>query len=257
MKNILKEKLKEGKCVYGPWILTTSADNAEVLAHAGADMIMIDGEHGAMSMETAGRQISQIKNTSTVPLLRVPWNDMVMVKQGLDMGAAGIMIPMVNSKEEAERAVQYCHFPPRGVRGVGAGRASLFGVNIKDYLPYAMNEIPIIIQIEHFKAVEAIDDILSVPGIDVAFIGPFDLSTSMGIMGKINHPDMVKAIQKVLEACSRHQVVPGIMTGPGLMQKHIEMGFKFLLGGSDALFIHQGVKGCLEEFKQASMKRNL
>lgn len=253
MKNILKEKLNAGKRVYGPWILTTSSDNAEVLANSGTDMIMIDGEHGAMSMETAGKLISQMKN-STTPLLRVPWNDMVMVKQGLDMGAAGIMIPMVNSKEEAERAVQYCHFPPRGVRGVGAGRASLFGINSKEYLPFAKNEIQIIIQIEHIKAVEAIDDILSVPGVDVAFIGPFDLSTSMGIMGEIDHPEMVKAIERVLEACNKHHVVPGIMTGPGLMQKHIDMGFRFLLGGSDALFIHQGITRCLEEFKQASMK---
>lgn len=250
MKNKIKEKLESGKCVYGPWMMTASTDTAEILSNVGCDMIIIDGEHGALGFETAGKLISQIKYTPTTPLLRVPWNDMALVKQGLDTGASGIMIPMVNSKEEAENAVQYCHYPPKGVRGFGAGRASLFGVNSESYLQYAKEEILVILQIEHVKAVEAIDEILSVSGIDVAFIGPFDLSTSMGVMGQFDHPDMQSAMKKVIDSCARYNVVPGILTGPGLMAKHIELGFRFLLGGIDAMFIHQGARQCLEEFEK-------
>lgn len=252
MKNSIKEKLNAGKCVYGPWMMTASTDTAEILSNVGCDMIMIDGEHGAMGFETAGRLISQIKYTPTTPLLRVPWNDISLVKQGLDTGASGVMIPMINSKEEAERAVQYCHYPPKGIRGFGAGRASLFGVNSDSYLHYAKEEILVILQIEHVKAVDAIDEILSVPGIDVAFIGPFDLSASMGLIGQLDHPAMQTAMSKVVDACSRHNVVPGIMTGPGLMEKHIDLGFRFLLGGIDSMFIHQGAKQCLEEFERSS-----
>ncbi|MBM7608430.1 2-keto-3-deoxy-L-rhamnonate aldolase RhmA [Lysinibacillus composti] len=251
MKNSLKEKLKSGKCVYGPFMMTASTDTAEILANVGCDMIMIDGEHGAMGFETAGKMISQIKYTQTTPLLRVPWNDLTMVKQGLDTGASGIMIPMINSKEEAERAIQYCHYPPNGVRGFGAGRASLFGINTESYWEYAKEELLVILQVEHVKAVENIDEILSVPGIDVVFIGPMDLSVSMGVKGELDHPDMQAAYSKVLDACQKHNIVPGIMTQPNLMKKHIDLGFRFLLGGIDAMFIHQGAKQLLEEFKSS------
>lgn len=250
MKNQLKEKLDSGEIVYGPWMMTGSTDTAEILANVGCDMLIIDGEHGSMSLETAGKLISQIKYTSTTPLLRVPASDMTMIKQGLDTGTSGIMIPMINSKEEAELAVQYCHYPPKGVRGFGAGRANLYSINIEEYLPYAMNEILVILQIEHYKAIENIDEILSVPGIDVAFIGPYDLSSSMGIMGQINHPEMQKAKEKVIEACKKYNVTPGIMTAPGLIEEHVKAGFKFLLGGIDAMFIHQGAKQCLDEFQK-------
>lgn len=251
MKNHIKEKLNSGKCVYGPLMVTASIDIAEILAIVGCDMVMIDGEHGAMGFETAGRMISQIKNTQTTPLLRVPWNDLSMIKQGLDAGASGVMIPMINSKDEAELAVQYCHYPPKGIRGFGMGRASLFGINSESYMQYAQEEILVIPQIEHIQAVENIDEILSVPGIDVAFIGPFDLSASMGVLGELDHPDMHAALSKVVDSCQRHNVVPGIFTGPNLMKNHIDLGFRFLLGGIDAMFVHHGAKQLLEEFKRS------
>ncbi|MGI6160638.1 MAG: HpcH/HpaI aldolase family protein [Christensenellales bacterium] len=249
MDNLVKTKISEGKTVFGPWIETGSVDNAEILAHVGFDMIMVDGEHGAMSLETAGKLISHIKSTDTVPLIRVPGNDIWVVKQGLDAGPKGIMIPMINSKEEAELAIQYCTYPPRGVRGVGTGRACVFGNKLDEYVEFTRTGLIKILQIEHFKAVEDIDGILSVDGIDVAFLGPYDLSLSMGIMGDMNHPDMHKAFVKVLDACKRHNVTPGIMTSPGMIQKHAEMGFRFLLGGVDSMLLFNAAKSCLEEFQ--------
>lgn len=251
-KNTLKEKLKEKQRVFGTWIMTNSLDNAEILGHTGADFIMIDAEHGSMDIETAGRMVSVIRGTQATPLIRVAGNEKSWVKRGLDTGAEGVMIPMVNTKEEAENAVSYAKYPPAGVRGTGAGRAVLFGAAAEGYENYyaeANNEVLVIVQIEHFEAVENIDDILSVPGIDIAFVGPYDLSTSMGLQGQPNHQDVQESCRKVIAACERHQVTPAIMTWTGAIEQHVEMGFQFLLGGMDGAILYNGVKQLINEFK--------
>lgn len=251
-KNTIKEKLKQKREVFGTWMMTNSLDNAEILAHTGADYIMIDVEHGSMDIETAGRMISVIRGTETIPMVRVPGNDMGFIKRGLDSGALGVMIPMVNTKEEAEQAVSFCKYPPIGVRGIGAGRAVLFGANAEefnDYYTEANDEILVIVQIEHYRAVENIEEILSVPHIDIAFVGPYDLSTSMGLQGQMTHPKMQECYQRVLEACEKYNVTPGIMTSPEGMEQHLNMGFKFLLGGIDGAILYNGVKQLVNEFK--------
>lgn len=256
-KNILKEKLIEKEAVFGTWIMTNSLDNAEILAHTKADFIMIDAEHGSMDLETAGRMVSIIRGTEVTPLLRIPWNDMSHVKRGLDTGASGVMIPMVNTKVEAERAVQFCKYPPAGVRGIGAGKAVLFGAaaeEFTDYYEQANNEVMVIVQTEHFTAIEHIEEILSVPGIDVAFVGPYDLSTSMGLQGQLTHPDVLKSCQKVVDACNRYNVTPGIMTWAGGMKLHLDMGFRFLLGGIDGAILYNGVNNLVQEFDRFANK---
>ncbi|MGB4439074.1 MAG: aldolase/citrate lyase family protein [Sedimentibacter sp.] len=251
MKNVLKEKLSQGKPVFGTFIMTSGLDTAEIISYAGADCIMIDGEHGSMDLETAGRMISIIKNTKTTPLLRVALNEMSLVKRGMDTGTSGIMIPMINTKEEAMQAVQFCKYPPAGVRGMGASRAVLFGAGAEEYADYyskANDEVLVIVQIEHYTAVENIDEILSVPGIDIAFVGPMDLSSSMGLQGQLNHPDVQENCLKVIESCKKHNVIPGTMTWTGGMEQHINMGFKFLLGGIDGAILYNGVKQLVNEF---------
>lgn len=251
MINRLKEKLIQGNCVYGLWIETASIDNAEILANVGADFIMIDGEHGAMGFETAGKMVSQIKYTQTTPLLRVPWNNIFVIKQYLDTGADGIMIPMVNSKEEAQKAISYCTYPPKGVRGIGAGRNCLFANKLNEYLNYSIEDkgLLIILQIEHKDAVDNIDEILSVPGIDVAFVGPFDLSASMGLLGQIDHPDVLKEIDKVLISCKKHNIIPGTITTCDKIKKHINEGFRMLIGGMDGQLLFEGAQQMVKEFK--------
>lgn len=233
--------------------MTNGLDVAEILSYAGADCIMIDGEHGSMDIETAGRMVSLIRATDTAPLLRVAWNEMSLVKRGLDTGAAGLMMPMVNTKEEAEKLVQFCKYPPVGVRGMGASRAVLFGSGSPDFADYyakANDEVLVIAQIEHYKAVENIEEILSVAGIDIAFVGPGDLSMSMGLPGQMNHPDVQKSCRKVVEACQRHGVVPGMMTWTGGIKPHLEMGFRFLLGGIDSAILFSGAKALVAEFQE-------
>lgn len=252
-KNMLKEKLQQKQAVFGTWIMTNSLDNAEILSHTGADFIMIDAEHGSMDLETAGRMVSVIRGTQATPLIRVSGNEMSLIKRGFDTGADGVMIPMVNTKEEAEQAVRYCKYPPLGNRGVGAGRAVLFGAKaeeFKNYYAEANDEGLVILQIEHFTAVENIEDILSVPHIDVAFIGPYDLSTSMGLQGQLNHPEVLKSFQRVVDACEKYNVIPGVMTNGEDMDKHLNMGFKFLLGGIDGAILYNGVKQLVNEFRE-------
>ncbi|MGD9567970.1 MAG: HpcH/HpaI aldolase/citrate lyase family protein [Sedimentibacter sp.] len=254
MKNLLKEKLKQGNTVFGTFIMTNGLDTAEIISYTGVDCIMIDGEHGSMDLETSGRMVSLIKSRTT-PLLRVPLNEVSLVKRGMDTGAAGLMIPMINTREDAEKAVQYCKYPPVGIRGVGAGRAVLFGApaeEIKDYYARANEETLVIVQIEHYLAVENIDEILSVPGIDIAFIGPMDMSTSMGLSGQLTHPEVLNNCRKVIEACKKHNVVPGTMTWAGGMKLHLDMGFKFLLGGIDGQILFNGVKNLVEEYKKGN-----
>lgn len=251
LKNQLKEKLVRGDRVIGTWIMTCGLENAEIMARAGLDFIMIDGEHGCMDVETAGRMVSLIRPTQTAPLLRVEWNHIATIKRGLDTGAYGIMIPFINSKEEAEQAVSYCKYPVRGLRGNGLGRATTFGVDM-EYMSVADQEVLVILQIEHYKAVENIDAILSVPGIDVAFIGPADMSTSMGIAGQLDHPDVIQNCKTVEEACRRHNVIPGILCGsPGSIQRNIDMGFRFLLSGMDSMMLYTGCRQLITEFQAA------
>lgn len=251
MKNTLKEKLINNKSTFGTLITTSGLDTAEILANVGSDCIMIDGEHGAMDMETAGRMVSLIKPTGTVPIVRVPGMEMHLIKRGLDTGAGGIMVPMVNNKEDAEKVINYCMYPPLGSRGVGASRAVLFGSGggDPDYYAKANEENLIIIQIEHVEAVENIDRILSVPGIDVAFIGPVDLSVSLGVPMQTDHPKVLEACEKVLKACEKHKVIAGILTRSGSIDKHLDMGFKFLLGGIDSAILYSGAKAITDEFK--------
>jgi len=252
LKNVLKDKLRQGKPVIGTMITTGGVDTAEIISYTGADFIMIDGEHGSMGIETVGIMISLIKNSKVTPLVRVACNEMSVIQIGLNTGTYGIMIPMVNTKEDAMKAVQFCKYPPLGIRGVGPNRAVLFGAGADEFADYhltANNEILVIVQIEHYAAVENIDDILSVQGIDIAFIGPRDLSMSMGIPGQVNHPDIQKSCLKVVESCEKYNVIPGIVTSTNKLEQHLNMGFKFLQCGTDSSFLYNGVKQIVNDFK--------
>jgi 2-keto-3-deoxy-L-rhamnonate aldolase RhmA len=252
MKNKLKENLRQGKAIFGTMITTACVDIAEIIAHTGVDFIMIDCEHGSIGIETAGRMTSIIRNLNVTPFIRVACNEMAPVQSSLNTGVYGVMIPNISTKEDAIKAVQFCKYPPVGNRGVGPNRAVLYGTGADEFADYhstANDEILVIAQIEHYVAVENIDEILSVPGIDIAFIGQRDLCMSMGIPGQIDHPDIEKSCIKVIEACKKYDIIPGIVTSDGNMEKHLKMGFKFLQCGTDSLFLYNGIKQAVNEFK--------
>ncbi len=238
----LKARLAEGKPLIGSFLAMNSPAVAEVMAHLGFDFLVIDSEHGLMGAETEAAMINAMKVGGTPAVIRVANNDQTILKRALDAGPAGVMVPMIASAEDAAHAVSYCLYPPAGVRGVGAGHACLYGVDVPGYPMRANDEILKILQIEHIDAVDNIDAILSTPGVDLAFIGPTDLSCSMGLMGQPGHPDVQAAIATVAAAAKKRGVALGIYCfTPEEALKAAAEGFTFLSIGLDAGFLAAAV----------------
>ncbi len=243
----VKKSLLAGNTVFGPFQGIGSVAVSEILASKGFDWILVDMEHGQIDLETAGDLFAAIKRGGPSALARVPGNDQATIKRVLDAGAMGIMVPLVNSKEEAERAVKNCLYPPLGVRGLGPGRASLYGIEMLEYAKSANAEILVMLQAEHIDAVSHIDEILSVPGIDMLFVGPFDLACSMGHMDNPGHPDVEAAIAKLLAAAQRAHVIPGIFCmGAESAARRAKQGFKFVALGLDSFYLNAGAEAELK-----------
>ena len=231
--NIVKEKLKAGKPSVGTFMSFASPLVAEYLAHVGFDWLTIDSEHSPAEIPTTTAMFQAISTTATIPMARVPGNDHIIFKKHLDAGALGLIVPMVNSAEEAEHVVRGMKFPPLGVRSAGGGRAGLYG---PDYFAKANDEIAVIVMIEHIDGVNNAKEILSVPGVDACFIGPNDLSKSMGC--NIGDPEHEEAIQEVLRVAREVGTPPGLHCGNAeQVNKRIEQGFQFLALASDASYL--------------------
>lgn len=199
----LKARLKAGETTFGGWLTVASPVVAEVMAGVGLDWIIIDTEHGGFGVEGLQTCLIAFNGSPTVPIVRVPWNDAVRIKQILDMGADGILVPMVNTAEEARRAVAACKYPPEGNRGFGPRRASDYGRQIDAYVAQANDSVIVIPQIEDVDAAAGIDAILDVPGIDVVCLGPTDLSGTAGVLRQFEHPVVVDSIRRVIAAARR------------------------------------------------------
>jgi 2-keto-3-deoxy-L-rhamnonate aldolase RhmA len=249
-KNSVKKSLLAENTVFGPFQGIGSVAVAEILASKSFDWILVDMEHGQIDLETAGNLFAAIKRGGPSALARVPGNDQATIKRVLDAGAEGIMIPLVNNKAEAERAVKNCLYPPLGVRGLGPGRASLYGIEMLEYAKSANAETLVMLQAEHIDAVSHIDEILSVPGVDILFVGPFDLACSMGHMENPGHPDVEAAIAKLLKAAQRAHVIPGIFCmGAESAARRASEGFKFVALGLDSFYLNAGAEAELKAIK--------
>lgn len=209
---------------------------------AGYDWVVVETEHTAIDVSEVLRLIIAIEQRGAVPLVRLAWCDPVQAKAVLDSGAAGVIVPMVNTKAEAELAVKMTKYPPLGFRGVGLARAQGYGVEFDAYVQNANRDSLLILQIEHKDAVENIEEILSVPGVDGTFIGPYDLSMSLGIPGQLNHPDVIAAKRRVLDAALARGLFAGVhFVQPGTARedcrKAIAEGYRFIALGTDILFL--------------------
>jgi 2-keto-3-deoxy-L-rhamnonate aldolase RhmA len=215
------------------------------LSNLGFDWFVYDNEHSPLNEQTTQNLMMVTRGTDVVPLIRVAWNDPVLIKRALDIGAHGLVIPWINTKEEAIRAVQACKYPPNGIRGVGPRVAA---INDPEYLSTANEEVLVIVQIETAGAVENFDDIFSVKGVDAFFIGPSDLSTSLGVMRQINNLKVVNAIVKVLTAGKKAGISSGIFCyGRDDAKKRLEEGFQFIAVGGDLRFLVDGATVTLKE----------
>lgn len=249
-QNTAKAKLKAGEPALGTWLSLASSLSAEYLAHLGWDWLVVDTEHSPIDFKETLHCFQAIATTDTIPLARVAWNDPMLIKRLLDAGAMGLVVPMVNTPEEAEQAVQAMKYPPAGFRSLGGGRAMVYG---SDYLARANEEILVVLQIEHIEAVKRARDILSVPGVDACFIGPNDLAGSMGLpTSEANkHPDHNAAVAEVLQAARDCGVAPGIHAfNTEMALRRLEEGFQFVAVASDAAFLRQAAAAALEAVRK-------
>jgi len=239
----LKRKLKNGEVVLGTWITINHPDVVDALSELPLDWLVFDMEHAPLELSDIEILLMPLRGVDISPIIRVPWNDMVIIKRALDIGAEGILVPWVNSREEAERAVSYASYPPRGLRGVGPRRAVRYGQRsfLDYYENFERNERILLVQIETGRALENLEEILSTPGIDVAYIGPMDLSVSLGIPLRFGDSRFQEALKKVRNLCEKYGVTPGIHAfSPEQAQEFISQDFKFIALMSDLGIMRRG-----------------
>jgi len=249
----LKQKLKNNELTLGSWIMMGNAMSVEVMALAGFDWLVVDIEHTAIDLETTLSLISTIQANGMKALVRVSKNEEVVIKRVLDMGADGIIVPMVCSQEDAQLAVDFAKYPPVGKRGVGLNRAQKYGTKFEEYKKWVDEELVIIAQIEHIDAVNNIDDILQVEGIDGTIIGPYDLSGSMGYPGEFDRDDVKEAVQTVLDRCKKYNMPSGfhvVDTNPENLQLKIDQGCTFLAYGIDYFFMRDAAMAGMNKLKE-------
>jgi 4-hydroxy-2-oxoheptanedioate aldolase len=232
-ENTVKRAWREGKITYGAWLSLPNAFSAEVMAHQGFDWLCIDMQHGLIDYQAALGMLQAISTTPTIPFVRVPWNEPGIIGKALDAGAYGVIIPLVNTREQAEAAVGACRYAPVGYRSYGPLRAGYYAG--PDYGSNANQEIACIPMIETATALGNLDDILSVPGIDAVYVGPADLSLTLGLEPRMDQdaPSFEEARQTISAACQRHGIVPGIHANASLAKKHADAGYRMITISTD------------------------
>lgn len=237
---MLKKKLKNNELSIGSWITIGHTAVVDVMASAGFDWLVVDLEHTSIDLNTAHNLIATIQSHGMKALVRVSKNEEVIIKKVLDMGADGIVVPMIKSKEDAQEAISYAKYPPVGNRGVGLFRAQKYGTGFDEYKKWVKDELVIIAQIEHFEAVDNIKEIITTDGIDGVIIGPYDLSGSMGYPGEYHRKEVKEGIAKVLRVCKEENVPSGfhvIESNPQKLQERIDEGCTFLAYSVDFFFL--------------------
>jgi len=249
-KNRVKEILRDGGVTVGSWLSLGHQSVAEVMSAAGFDWLTIDMEHSVIDIEQLHPLILAIESNGCVPLVRLTSNDPDLAKRVMDAGAYGVIVPMVNSAAEAELAVKSIKYPPQGRRSVGIARAHDYGPGFADYVSVANEESIVIVQIEHVEGVANLSEILEVEGIDGLIIGPYDLSGSLGLTGKLDHPDVVGAKEKVLEKAKEKGIAAGIhIVYPSIEEFKgcLERGYRFIALGTDFIFLGESCRSSMKE----------
>jgi 4-hydroxy-2-oxoheptanedioate aldolase len=250
IRNDFKRALARRELQIGLWSTLCSNIGAEILAHAGFDWILLDTEHSPNELPGLVSQLQAMGRGTASAVVRAAWNDAVLIKRVLDIGAQSILLPYVQTEQEAQRAVQAVRYPPRGIRGVsGSSRASQYG-RIKDYLKRADEEICLIVQIETRSALDQLEAIAGVEGIDGVFIGPADLSASMGHLGQLQHPQTQAALQDAARRLGRLGKAAGVLTTVEAdARRYIEWGYNFVAVGIDTGLLAGGADALVKSFK--------
>lgn len=245
----MKAEKPFSKPLAGTLLSMSAPQVAEIISDSGFDWVLIDMEHSSISLENVQNAL-QIMGDKILKIVRVPGNDEIWIKRILDTGCDGILVPMVNTAAEAIKVVQSSKYPLEGRRSVGLSRAHKYGSGFEDYVKNANRDLVIMIQIEHKEGVKNIDEILKVKGIDSIFIGPYDLSASMGLTGQLSHPDVKSAIDLVKDKCRKAGLPFGIfrMT-PEAMLSDLKDGCAFMLCGVDSSILLNSYNNMLKVLK--------
>lgn len=249
-ENKLKNIWNNGDVVFNGWLQIPNTWTAELMAHAGYDSITIDMQHGLHSMENAIQLLQAISITDTVPLARVNWNEPGSIMRLLDAGAYGIICPMVNTQEECEAFVGACRYSPQGYRSLGPTRATLYAGS--DYADHANDTVLALAMIETKEALENVDAITRVPGLDGVYIGPGDLHLSLfGEAGSDSEkPEFLEALQTILDTCRKNGVMCGMHTSSvAYAQKMTEFGMQMVTVSSDSGILYRAASGIVSEFR--------
>lgn len=252
MAQDFRSRLRGREKLLGTMLTLPSPAMAEILADAGFEWLFIDGEHGPF--ETAEiAAVLQAVSHKTACLVRVPAAAEVPVKKVLDLGADGIIVPQVNTPEQAAEVVRWSRYAPAGSRGVGLGRAHGYGYRFADYLANANNEVAVVVQAEHARAVENIEAIVAVEGVDAVLIGPYDLSASLGRIGRIDHPEVVAAISHVVAACRTAGMPLGYFgVSAQAVAPLVARGVTLIAAGVDALLLGEAATALLSDLRTAA-----
>ena len=245
--NPVRHALAAGRSVVSGWLTAGHPLLAEALAHAGFDAVTVDTQHGAVDDAELLGVLQAISTTPAVPLVRVGWNDPARVMKALDLGAYGVIAPMIETSADVERLVAACRYPPEGRRSYGPTRAAYYGG--ADYPAHANAEVLAIAMIETRSALESLDDILSVPGLDMVFVGPADLSQALGGPPGADFEDgpVVAALEHVLERCDRHGVPAGVFCrSADYARAMLARGYRFVTVDSDLGYVRRGATHALE-----------
>ena len=249
-QNSFKRALKAGQRQIGLWSSLSSNYSVEVIAGAGFDWILLDTEHSPNDLENLLTQLQAAAPYPSHPVVRVPWNDMVTIKRVLDIGAQSLLVPYVSTADEARAAVAHTRYPPAGVRGVaGTTRATRFG-RIKDYAQRAHDEICVLVQVETQAALDSIEAICAIDGVDGVFIGPADLHASLGYPGEIANAKVKPLIDQAVRRIRKAGKAPGILTPSEADARHwLECGALFVAVGADVGILARGAEALAAKFK--------
>jgi 2-dehydro-3-deoxyglucarate aldolase len=246
MKSSLRKKLSQGVS-YGTWVTIGNPDVSDILQGLPFDWLVFDMEHSPVSAETVSHMIQVLDEAKVSPLVRVGANDQYLIKVALDMGAHGVVVPLVNTREDAEAAVRYCRYPPVGVRGVAPRKAADYGLSAAEYLRKANEETLLLVQVETLEALKNLDAILGVKGVDIAFVGPTDLTMSLGLLDDRSNPRILEEMQTVVKKCQEYGKIPGTMAlTPDEAKRDASMGFRFISLASDVRHLTEGARDFLK-----------
>lgn len=238
----IRASLRSGTSVVGSWMQLTDSNVAEIMGRSGYQWVAIDMEHGPVSLSQLPDLFRALELGGTLPLARVASPLPINCRQALDQGAAGVVIPMISSAAQLQAIISECHWPPRGRRGVGFQRANVFGKFFDAYVQEAQESL-IIAQIEHIDAVNNLESIIAVEGLDAIMVGPYDLSASLGITGEFENKKYLETLSKILSMCAKHKMPCGIhvvQPDPKVLEQRISQGYTFIAYGVDTVFLNHG-----------------